>query len=155
MSLSSVGLNSAAHSVQRKPIYVLGRMLYALLPIFLGLFCDLSNLCEQLLLQRDMITSSGAKPFPSPKMDIAWHNFAYLCKVPVSINSETHFTYAIDLVSSSAVHMHAVDLVSSLALLPPRMCFSSHHLDGRALRIRLSRGLALVITVSKRRRLAQ
>ena len=69
-----------------------GRMLYALLPIFLGHFCDLSNPCEQLLLHRGMITSSSAKHFPSPKMDIAWRNFAYLCKVPVSINFAMDFT---------------------------------------------------------------
>ena len=67
--------------------------MYALLLIFLGLFGDLSNPREQLLLQSDMITSSGVKHFPSQKMDIARRNFAYLCKVPVSINFAMDFIY--------------------------------------------------------------
>ena len=66
-------------------------MLYALLQTFLGLFRDLSNPRKQLLLQRDMITSSSVKHIPPSKTDIAWCNFAYLCKTPVSMNSAMDF----------------------------------------------------------------
>ena len=85
VSLPSVGLNTPAHAVQRKHDICVRANAVCIISNFSRIFCDLSNPCKQLLLQWDMITSSSVsvKHFPSPKMDIAWRNFACLCKVPV------------------------------------------------------------------------
>ena len=61
--LQKISFDKSPSPEPKSILYVSGRMLYALFPIFLGLFYDPSNPCKPLLLQGDMITSSGVNHF--------------------------------------------------------------------------------------------